>query len=234
MVDLWHVDLGEQRRAADTLSAGELQRAEQIIDPRRRRRWEAAHAALRDVLARYLRLEPGGLHLTHGIHGKPRLCGPIPANAGSSAFPAPATPHFSLTHSGHLALIAVAAHAPVGVDAELRDGRGATAWRAIAKRLPAAAALEGRAARNDPQSLLWAWTRYEALAKCLGTGLTETAAGWRDRDDVWIMQIDLGEGAAAALAVRSQEPELRFYRWRPLAPAAAARARGARPSFTES
>jgi hypothetical protein len=68
--------------------------------------------ALRQVLARYLGQEPGGVELSVGEHGKPRLPGE--------------ELHFNLSHSGALALIAVCRDCEVGVDVErLRPKREA-------------------------------------------------------------------------------------------------------------
>src|SRR6478609_10153867 len=70
----------------------------------------AGRGALRRVLARYLDRDPEAIELTGGEHGKPALAGDRPLF------------RFNLSHSGALALIAVAAEREVGVDIELADG----------------------------------------------------------------------------------------------------------------
>ena len=72
----------------------------------------------------------------------------------------PGGPEFSLSHSGTLAVIALA-DVPVGADAEQDRPVG----EAVRLR-----ALTG-AERADSRDFLFFWTRKEAALKCLGTGV---------------------------------------------------------------
>ncbi len=72
----------------------------------------------------------------------------------------PGGPEFSLSHSGALAVIALA-DVPVGADAEKDRPVG----EAVRLR-----ALTG-AERADSRGFLFFWTRKEAALKCLGTGV---------------------------------------------------------------
>ena len=72
----------------------------------------------------------------------------------------PGGPEFSLSHSGTLAVIALA-DVPVGADAEKDRPVG----EAVRLR-----ALTG-AERADSRDFLFFWTRKEAALKCLGTGV---------------------------------------------------------------
>ena len=72
----------------------------------------------------------------------------------------PGGPEFSLSHSGALAVIALA-DVPVGADAEKDRPVG----EAVRLR-----ALTG-AERADSRDFLFFWTRKEAALKCLGTGV---------------------------------------------------------------
>ena len=72
----------------------------------------------------------------------------------------PGRPEFSLSHSGTLAVIALA-DVPVGADAEKDRPVG----EAVRLR-----ALTG-AERADSRDFLFFWTRKEAALKCLGTGV---------------------------------------------------------------
>ena len=72
----------------------------------------------------------------------------------------PGGPEFSLSHSGTLAVIALA-DVPVGADAEKDRPVG----EAVRLR-----ALTG-AERADSRDFLYFWTRKEAALKCLGTGV---------------------------------------------------------------
>jgi phosphopantetheinyl transferase len=89
---------------------------------------------------------------------------------------------FNLSHSGGRALIAVGRGREVGVDIE-RIGR-------------------------RPDEFYTEWTRREAIAKCLGTGLGVPLPN----DPVAVSPLDVGAGFAAAVAVEGDElpPLLRF------------------------
>lgn len=78
---------------------------------------------------------------------------------------------FNLSHSGHLAVVAVTRRPAVGVDVELlgRDVRPAVVRRALA---PSELALvEGVAPERRAEAFLRHWTAKEAYGKALGAGL---------------------------------------------------------------
>lgn len=89
---------------------------------------------------------------------------------------------FNLSHSGGRALIAVGRGREVGVDIERIGDR--------------------------PEEFYAAWTRREAIAKCLGAGLGVPLPD----DPVSVSALDVGAGFAAAVAVEGDElpPLLRF------------------------
>lgn len=163
--ELWLVHAPAEP-AADRLallSAPERERASRLRDAGARWRYQAAHAALRILLAQRTGLAEAALDFEQGAHGKPRLAGGGPC--------------FSLSHAGHHALIALArddraAGHEIGVDAvplqSLPDlphlvRRYCTAAEAAAlARLPQAQAETG---------FLRCWARKEAVLKALGTGL---------------------------------------------------------------
>lgn len=81
-------------------------------------------------------------------------------------------PHFNLSHSGELALIAICPDAPVGVDLEaprrLRNPDG------LARRMCTPRELAHVQSGGD---LLRLWVRKEAVAKAHGGGLTVALSG---------------------------------------------------------
>jgi 4'-phosphopantetheinyl transferase len=167
----------------------------------------AARAALGELLAEYLgTAEPPELSIDGG--GKPR--------------PATAPISFNLSHSGELALIAIAAAGvEVGVDVErLRPRRDVA--RLAARWLPAADAEAVAAAGDavagqgdDPREAVFyaAWTRHEARVKCTGAGLS----GPPPPDTVVAHQIEVDPGYAAAVAFdRDLQPRISV---RPFVPA---------------
>lgn len=131
------------------------------------------------------------VELRVGEHGKPMLAAP-----GSSL-------RFNLSHSADRALVAVAWEREVGVDIERIEPRGdllALARRAFEPAEAEAIADLPEAAR--PAAFHAAWTRREAVAKCLGTGLT---APLPQGAEVRAAPLDVGPGYAAAVAVSGTE-----------------------------
>jgi 4'-phosphopantetheinyl transferase len=138
----------------------------------------AARAALSTLL--------GGREPHVGEHGKPWVEG---------------GPHFNLSHTRDLALIAVCATREVGIDVERADRRAHAVPRSLT---PAERELLG----EDPtaRALLQTWCRKEALAKAIGRGLN-----WQPADfdttapgDYVIEDLDAGPDHVAALAVHGR------------------------------
>jgi 4'-phosphopantetheinyl transferase len=128
------------------LTAGERTRAARLKRPGACERWTVARGALRVLLSARLCVLPEEIEFELGPHGKPELSGTVTC--------------FNLTHSGDLALIALAEDCDVGIDVE-RPGRNTAA---VARTLS-----EGERASGD--DLLQIWCRKEALAKAMGGGL---------------------------------------------------------------
>jgi 4'-phosphopantetheinyl transferase len=151
-------------RLAALLAPGELERAARMGSETLRRRFLVAHGALRVLVAGHAGLDPVALRFdTSGeAGGKPRLVGPPPARATD----------FNLSHSGELALVAIASGVEVGVDVEeLRplDDLGPLARRVLA---PAEAeALRLQPAGRRLEEWYRAWVRKEAVLKASGRGL---------------------------------------------------------------
>lgn len=146
----------------------------------------AAGRALAAILADYLG-DGEGSAVGLAAGGKPQLARE------------PGRLSFNLSHSGGLALIAIApGGVEVGVDVErLRPRRDLA--RLAARWLPGADA-EAVAATVGPEReavFYAAWTRHEARVKCTGGGLSGPVPG----PDVVAHQLDVGDGYAAALAV---------------------------------
>ncbi len=206
-VDVWLVALdGDQSDAV--LDARERTRAARFVRDEDRRRWTAARTALRRLLAAYVDADPRALRFAAGPHGKPRLTADEGGRAGEL--------RFNLSHSGELALIAVACGREIGVDVELP--RRAVDHVAIARRVLTAAEADHIAAIADPRkrerAFLQAWVRWEAVLKCRGTGIG--GAGASPSGPVsWVVDLDLAPPAAAALAVARGPVALRCWRWPP-------------------
>jgi 4'-phosphopantetheinyl transferase len=154
----------------------------------RRLRRAEAQRALRQVLAAYLDEDPRRIELRDGAAGKPALAWP--------GHPL----RFNLSHSGALALVAVAFGREVGVDVEemtrTRDFiRLARRWLAPG----VAREIEATPRRRRPAAFYAAWTRHEATGKCLGAGLA-TGSG----RPLPTVALDVGPSHAATLAVAAE------------------------------
>lgn len=156
-----------------------------------------ARRALRVILSRYLGEDPETIELALGEHGKPELAGSEPRI------------EFNLSHSGGLALIAVASH-PVGIDVEW-VGRERN-FLALAEREldPDVVAALSAASPDERAAIFYAaWTRHEARLKCHGGGLS----GPRPAEPIAITNLAVGAEHAAALAAPGKTPPAsRLYR----------------------
>lgn len=162
-VDVWRVFLDLKpdpvQRMESTLSADELQRAAKFHFDKDRRRYLAAHASLRGILARYLQCKPRVLKFSANEYGKPFL----PEHSVE----------FNLSHSGDYALIAVARGRKVGVDIELI--REDIELENLAARYFSPREVSELTALSPEQrtrGFFKCWTRKEAYIKAQGLGLS--------------------------------------------------------------
>lgn len=164
-VHCWSVrlDIAPETVASLTLllSDDERRRSTRLRSYRLRRRYIAAHAGVRVLLAQYLGARPDRLRFVRNAFGKPALSGACGRRLT-----------FNLSHSEDLALVAMAAEAELGVDVErvaaapdLRDVAHAFLDPSEAESL----ARLPRSARTE--AFFRRWTRREAYVKAVGTGL---------------------------------------------------------------
>lgn len=213
---IWYADL-DIPADAGCLDEAERRRAASFRSELHRRRFVAAHAALRHVLAHHTGTAAHALPLQADERGKPQL----PASFGL---------HFNLAHSEELALLALSAGAALGIDVEHSRGLGGNARGtdasareelALARRhFSAREAEELQAIPAGPErtrAFFAAWTRKEAWVKAAGMGLRidlrelETGLGGMRRvDDFLVQTLELpppwaDRGFLAALAC-GEEP----------------------------
>ena len=166
-VHVWRVPLDDDARAESywsLLSEEERRRAARFVRDVHRRRFVAAHGALRSILAAYVDAEPAALDFVSGEHGKPAL---HEVTGGAAV-------EFNLSHSDDLALVAVARARAVGVDLER--------WSEVehlelAERFFSPGERDAlRALAHAPHlveaGFFAAWTRKEAYLKATGQGIT--------------------------------------------------------------
>ena len=151
-----------------------------------------AHGTLRLILADCLRCDPLALRFAADANGKPFLEG--------------ADLMFNLSHSGALALVAVARSRQVGVDVE--QLRPMPDLESVAARVCTPGELATLAGLAEPQrerAFFALWTRKEALAKATGEGIAGVFRDARhapvDAHDRWTLA-DVGDlpGYAACVA----------------------------------
>lgn len=221
-VHVWSVALDDPACDFESLhtwlSADEQERADKFRFSRDRRRYLIAHAALRDILSRYLLSNPKRLRYSFGDNGKPSLAPPFDASAIQ----------FNLSHSQERALIAVNRGREVGVDIEyikadfnvfeVAQHFFTEAEVTALRRLPPALQL---------RAFYKCWTSKEAFLKAKGTGLSGTldevqislvneeirvqasVAGWT------LTELPISDGYEGAFVTRDKPETVLCFRWRP-------------------
>ena len=161
-VHVWVADLepapGEAARRMAATSDVERERASRFRRREDADRYLSAHGVLRLILADYLACGPLALRFSTRANGKPDL------EDGRLAF--------NLSHSGALALIAVARRRQVGIDVELV--RPVPDLQSLAVRVCTPEELQTLATLAEPhreRAFFAMWTRKEALAKATGEGI---------------------------------------------------------------
>lgn len=188
------------------LSTQELTRAVAIRGELARERFVAARSILRTLLGEVLQLASADVAFELAEHGKPRLA-PIGEHRPPICF--------SVSHSGPLAVYAIAVAREVGVDVELLRARSRSRDEvAIARRMlgeRAAEELDELAGEERHRAFLRLWTDYEARVKCLGIGIglgadSANAAALRS---LWAGELPVGEDTAiGAIAAQGGPAEL--------------------------
>ena len=203
-------------RLESTLNADEKLRAEKFLVPQARERFVAARGILRELLARYLEIEPEKIDFMYGSQGKPSL---------SSVHNSKVC--FSVSHSREMGLFAFADRGEVGVDIEQvkPDFRGmeiashffSTEEIAALAKLPPELGVE---------AFFGCWTRKESYVKARGQGLSiplrsftvsfadgnqllrdETGAAWS------CYALEPGAGFAGAVVAAGENWSLQCWEW---------------------
>lgn len=201
VVEVWRADLRDFSRGEGALLSGpEFERAARFVRPGDGERWGLARGILRALIARYSGTDPRTVHFVEGWYGKPEL-------AGDESL------RFNVSHSGDVALYALAFNRDVGVDVELP--RRSTDHVAVGRRVFGDAEAE-RLQALEPQErereFLRLWTRWEAALKCHGAGIGGAEA-MRDIPQPWIQELELGRPGAAAVAVAGGPCPVRCWQW---------------------
>jgi 4'-phosphopantetheinyl transferase len=198
---------------SETLSPAELDRAGRYRFEDDRRRFVVARAALRNLLAGYLAIDPASLRLVSGLRGKPQF------DPGASRWL-----RFNASRSEDLAVFAVTTDREIGVDVErVRTDVDLEPLVGRVLSLAERAALDLLEPGDRRRAFYRSWTRKEAYLKGLGIGLavepheldvTDDQVKPMTRDQLqglesprskWtLFDADLGLGYVAAVAVEGE------------------------------
>ena len=209
-VHIWGVSLEQAQSSIDgffyTLSADERARAQRFYFARDQRHFIVARGVLRDILSRYLELEPRALTFAYGSKGKPSLAQELVSTCSKASGLC-----FNLSHSGGLALYAFTYGRALGIDIEqLRDMEDA---ERVATRFFAAGEVQvfsSLPAHLKRDGFFNCWTRKESYIKATGDGLSMPL----DRFEVSLvpgeparfLRVEGGPAAASCWALRELHP----------------------------
>ncbi|HWL73128.1 MAG TPA: 4'-phosphopantetheinyl transferase superfamily protein, partial [Burkholderiaceae bacterium] len=172
-VHVWQLDVRKQfERLAELeqlLSENEQAAAAKYAFANVRERYVTVRGMLRTILAGYLATRPERIDFVYGAYGKPDIGGD---HAGPGIT-------FNVSHSGDLALVAVAKGRQVGVD--LEQARPRPSMDRLAERL--FSPLDLIAWRSLPTEqqvteFYRSWTWKEAYLKAIGRGLSGELDGF--------------------------------------------------------
>ena len=223
-VHVWAATLdGDAVHWAKLLSATEMTRAAAFHFELHRRRFIVGRGLLRLILSRYVSVRPQQVEFAYSSTAKPELGGSLAANGL----------RFNLAHSADLALVAVTCVGSVGVDLE-RIAPLADVDDLVARFFSARenARFQKLSVEQKPPAFFNLWTRKEALLKATGEGIAQSLnlveVSFLPGEPAKLLSIPehLSQGSrwslhelapashfAAALAVASQEVNLRCWRW---------------------
>jgi 4'-phosphopantetheinyl transferase len=201
---VWRIDVDPVPIAhwRDLLDRDERSKADRFRFAADRSRYLAAHIALRNILGRYLQIDPVDIQYRTNEYGKP--------------FVADQPVEFSLSHSSDVILIAVTRDRSVGIDVERI--RPELDFQPIVDRH--FSAREKSELLSMPQSIRYQhffslWTRKEAVLKMRGWGLSglDQAEVSSDNEGKWSVQIvEVCAEYAAALAVGDDSVTIKHFR----------------------
>jgi 4'-phosphopantetheinyl transferase len=166
-IHLWMIEIRAQdvddARHAEYLAPAERARAARFRSEADRACFVQRRAALRMILAGYFGIAPRDVAFTVNEFGKPSVSAPRAAGGLS----------FNTSHSGTVAVIAVARSGRIGIDVE--QLRPLVDAESIAARFFAAGEAAALAALHPHDRIAGffnAWTRKEAVVKAVGGGLS--------------------------------------------------------------
>lgn len=208
-VHLWRIQLDLPHdfieKLKDILNDEELTRADRLLDRRKAEDFIAARGRLRQILAKYLELNPKIIEFTYNSSGKPYLQGN--GNKGIC---------FNLSHSGRWALLAVTKGLEIGLDLEEIDPAADYEKMAAQFFSPGEKELLARFSKARRRRAFYRiWTKKEASLKCLGHGFTapKEAVDELSERPLWLSTFPLTKNYIGSLAVEADIELLRKWQF---------------------
>ncbi len=163
----WDLDLSPLPKDWEVLSEEETGRARRFVFPRDRDRYVRAHSTMRRLLAFHSGVLPAEISFSNNTYGKPQI---QPAHSAERL-------EFNLSHSGGIALLAVARGYQLGIDLEIVRpiDRDVAEHHFSAREL---LALRSLSAEQWLLGFYRCWTSKEALLKGEGLGLNPPLDGF--------------------------------------------------------
>jgi 4'-phosphopantetheinyl transferase len=166
-IHIWRANLNLAQFKLDklraTLSHDEITRAERFYFEKHRHRFIASRGILREILGRYLEIEPNQVRFGYELKGKPFL---VKESHGCEL-------NFNVSHSQDLALYAMACGDQVGIDLEMI--RPIADVEQLAQRFFSTSETNAIASLVSPhqeEMFFRYWTCKEAYLKATGDGLS--------------------------------------------------------------
>ncbi len=215
----WQLTLSDKRfdELYRLLSPQEQDRATSFAKRRLAVSFVAARTGLRAWLAQFLECLPKEIEFEYGPKGKPSLVG-----VGQNRL------EFNLTHSGGLALLAIAKD-PVGIDLErhrqLRSAEGmAGRWYSASER----ERIQSQAEPDQLAEFFHIWALKESILKLVGSGVGESLPTLETPADptggttappetnvmgmtkCWAQRIEVADAHSAALAMERRPTKIEW------------------------
>ncbi|BAY84242.1 4'-phosphopantetheinyl transferase [Calothrix parasitica NIES-267] len=221
-VHIWRENLDNVKALledfAQVLSEDELVRARRFHFEQHRQRFIAGRGILRNILGRYLNIEPSQINFGYEPRGKPFLEQKLYENNLC----------FNLSHSQNYALYVMSLNNSIGVDLECINSK--TDVVSLAQRFfsPSEFAVIESASPEQQQQLFFRyWTCKEAYLKATGTGLkdlqkveislthekpAELNISNIENSGVWsLLEIQPFSNCAATVAVRGRDLQFKYW-----------------------
>lgn len=225
-VHIWRTDLDKPlpqvQQLRQTLSPDEQTRADRFRFDRDRQHFIAGRGILRQILSRYLAIQPSELQFTYSKRGKPSL---VTDESNLQI-------QFNLSHSHGLALYAIASDRKIGIDLEyIRP----IEVQNLAKRFFCPGeyqALTQLPTEQQHRAFFHAWTCKEAYLKATGEGIIGleqvevsvnpdqpakiiSIAGNSQATLLWQLdKLAVGSGYTAAVAMQPTCHQFKYWQWR--------------------